>query len=121
MRSHRAILRKIAESNLDPKVPYVSDGKGGIIAKFTTESKVENIEYILGERLETQDQEKNVIEVITEQKEEILDTAEDTKEVIESKEEVSEKKEDTEPVEDNTVKKKFPFQKKKVVPTEQNS
>lgn len=114
MRSHTAVLRKIAELNLDPKVVHVSDGKGGMIQKFASECKVESIEYMLGERLEKKQEEV----IVVEQKEEILDTVECIKEIIELKEEVSEKKEDTEPVEENIVKKKFPFQKKKVIPTE---
>ena len=111
MRSHTAILRKIAELNLDPKVAHISDGNGGMIKKLTSECKAEIIEYTLGEILE-----KKQEEVAVEQKEEILDTVECIKEIIELKEEVSEKKEDTEPVEENIVKKKFPFQKKKVIP-----
>lgn len=119
MRSHRAILRKIAELNLDPKVPYISDKNGNIFPKLKEEKQTikpeDKIDYILGGRLDVTLTEDNIIESA---KEEFLDTFEDVKESVESKEEVSEKKEDTEPVEDNAVKKKFPFQKKKVVPTE---
>jgi hypothetical protein len=119
MRSHSTVLRKITELNLDPAVSHVSDGHGGMVPKF--DNKVKNIEYTLGERLEKM--KETVTDSSAEQKEEILATAEDTKESIklELNEDESKKKEDTVPVEDSTVKKKFPFQKKKVVPTEQHS
>jgi hypothetical protein len=119
MRSHSAVLRKITELNLDPAVSHVSDGYGGMVPKF--DNKVKNIEYTLGERLEKM--KETVTEVFVEQKEEFLAVVEDTKESIEfeSNEDVSKKSEDTVPAEDSIVKKKFPFQKKKVVPTEQHS
>lgn len=106
MRSHTAVLRQITELNLDPKVANISDGNGGMIPKHADKCKVENIDYILGERLELIQEQEVTIDTVTadEQKEKLIDCI-DEKDVL--------------PAEENIIKKKFAFQKKKVpTPTE---
>lgn len=104
MRSHNAILRKIAELNLDPKIPYVSDGNRNMIPKFKKEEK---IDYILGKRKEDESASTNEDNFILNKSEDIED-----KILEEEVKESSNKKENTE-ISEDTNKKKFPFQKKK--------